>query len=435
MEDLTTKVTGNTLLAAEFVQPMEEIQTVIQKSGIVLSSGDSQQMAKALSTLVPSASFMSCTGVMPTKVLTSINSHQVIDSYVDGMTFRFRSGDSNGVSGATIDVDSKGAKAVRRMDNGNIASGDISSVVDSEIRYDLSTDTFLLINPQSIPEGVGYIKGMALSNSATDLLWDIAVDAGSCADSTGTYLLTLGAATSKDTRIVWTTAASNGAKVADVYEPSPVTSASPFWAVFVIGGPTVETSWGIDTGAGSTDAGNLRLTAGAGYTKFRHIGYIQPTGPGGQANKTHLLRFKVSQQDPNYVEYHVQGNVLFAPLMWTSNPSVLYNRVLNLTVPRETTARTVFNVKHNATDLFIKFHEYLGISTTTGPAPTIDDCSIAMDSGIIQATTVVMDIETNGLSQIAADFSRTWTISSAENIALKVLGFRFDRSGNSPFES
>lgn len=436
MQNLSSKVTGGILTAAQWNQVPQELQNVITDSGIgTLLSGDLDQVGKAVATYAAASHFLTDSGTSTAYVLGASGNMQLPPAYIDGLLVRFRPGNANTTQTPTVALGALAAKTVKRENGEVVRVGDLSLGRDTYLRFDSTADVWFLSLFSVVQDNppIGYIEGMTISNSATDLLWDIEVDAGRCADSTGTYLLTLDTATSKDTRIVWTSAASNGAKVEDQYEPSPVTSSSPEWQLWVIGGPTVETSWGIDTGAGSLDAGNLLLTAGAGYTKFRHIGYIQPTGPGGQANHTHLLRFKVSRQDPSRIEYHVQGTELFATLFWSVSSASIFNKNLNLTVPRLATAITMVSIKHNTADLFVKFHEDLGFNVSTGPAPTRDDCTIAIESGLVGVFNTEIDIETDGLSSISGDFSRVKTNDATETMALKVLGFRFDRSARSPF--
>ena len=47
MQQLSNKITGNNLTAAEFIQPMGELEHLIQSAGFTLSSGDVKQVGKA----------------------------------------------------------------------------------------------------------------------------------------------------------------------------------------------------------------------------------------------------------------------------------------------------------------------------------------------------------------------------------------------------
>lgn len=169
MQDLTGKITGNTYTAAEFVEFQTELKKLITNSGITPSGGDLNQVAKALSTQIPSASFLTATGTKTITVLTSVGSHQPIDSYVDGSEFRFRPvGDNNTTGTLTINIDTLGAKSVLRPDGTALRVNDILGSVDARVRYDTSSGgRFLLLNRQNKKFEKGHLIGGHLSYFAT----------------------------------------------------------------------------------------------------------------------------------------------------------------------------------------------------------------------------------------------------------------------------
>ena len=287
MENLNDKIIGNVITQFEYDQPMVEIQRVIANAGIMLSGSDVNQLAKALSTIVPSASFMDCTSNWPGKILTTVSPHQPVESLVDGMLIRFRSLDDNSntpPSQITVNVDGQGTRQLRKADSSFLNPGDISPNVDSVIRYSANGGEFLLLNPQSgVVFNSGHIDGFSYRNTvgATTTENSITLEPGSCSAEGGGFNLILPVLTIKDIR--------------DNIDQFLVSGMSPgidvlarkdrFYRLFVIGGPLVTTTWGIDY-AYNLDASLLRSYTGTavsvagGYTKYRQIGWISMDGPG-----------------------------------------------------------------------------------------------------------------------------------------------------------
>ncbi len=187
MDDLSSKITGSTYTAAEFVQFFSEVLQIITNSGITPSDLDLEQVAKALSTQIPSVAFMTATGTMPTKVLTAVAPHQAVDSLVGGMELRFRSSDANVATGATLNVDGLGAKDVFKEDGSPLAVGDIITTKDARVRFDTSSGgRFLLINPQGSQSfRAGHIFGglMTWIDSGGGVFNDVQIDACECRDT------------------------------------------------------------------------------------------------------------------------------------------------------------------------------------------------------------------------------------------------------------
>ena len=95
----------------------------------------------------------------------TITSNQGIAAYADGLRFSFRA-DRNNTGAATLNVDSRGAKALRKVANGALvalATDDIVAESVYDVVYDLSSDVFLL---------VGYANLPAISNFARTFLDD-----------------------------------------------------------------------------------------------------------------------------------------------------------------------------------------------------------------------------------------------------------------------
>lgn len=77
----------------------------------------------------------------------TITSNQGITAYADGMRFTFRA-DRNNTGAATLNVDSRGAKALRKVSGGALAalaSDDLVAEAVYDVVYDLSSDVFVIV--------------------------------------------------------------------------------------------------------------------------------------------------------------------------------------------------------------------------------------------------------------------------------------------------
>ena len=319
MEDLSTKAPGSLLTAEEFNQPMSEIQRVITNSGIGLSSSDSHQMAKALSTLITSSSYLDCTGSFPTKILTTRPPYQPITGYVPGMLFRFRATDVQ--SGAvTLNVDGHGAKPLLLGNGDPVRSLDITPDADAEVRYDSgSGGRFFLINPQVVEFSQEYMRGLTHSVRSSVLIngvylnKELTVTAGSCS-AVGGGDLTLDTDTTKSIDPgTWTSPTVGMSPTGVDLMDNDSGPHDEHFRLFVIGGPTVTTSWGVDISANS-DAVALRSTAGVavsdpgGYTKYRQIGWMsmEPLYYGGGYRADRIRSYI---QNPNNLNHIMWADV------------------------------------------------------------------------------------------------------------------------------
>ena len=95
MEDLNDKVTGNSLTATEWNQVPSEIQNVIEGLGILLSSGDLNQLGKGIAGYVANGNFYTDGGAADAYVLTKIGAKQTLPEYTDGMSAEFLASNTN----------------------------------------------------------------------------------------------------------------------------------------------------------------------------------------------------------------------------------------------------------------------------------------------------------------------------------------------------
>jgi hypothetical protein len=142
MEDLNDKITGGTLTAAEWNQVPSEIQNVIEALGITLSSGDVNQLGKAIAGYVANGNFYTDSGSANAYVLTSIGSKQSLTAYTDGAVFEFIAGNVN-TGASTVNVESLGVKNIKLADGTNPAAGQIDGRVT--LKFDSANDRCELI--------------------------------------------------------------------------------------------------------------------------------------------------------------------------------------------------------------------------------------------------------------------------------------------------
>ena len=84
MQNLATKVTGNSLPASEWNQVPQEIQNVILASGQALSAGDLNQLGKAIAFYTSVGTFYADSGLANSYVLAQTGLRQATPSLADG---------------------------------------------------------------------------------------------------------------------------------------------------------------------------------------------------------------------------------------------------------------------------------------------------------------------------------------------------------------
>ncbi|UCF50243.1 MAG: hypothetical protein JSU91_01825 [Thermoplasmatales archaeon] len=153
--DITTKVTGSNLTASEFMQIVTELETLIQSSGIALSSGTLNQATKAISDYASGGAFYVDSGAADAYACAPVGSKLGLTSYADGATVSFIVGNTN-TGASTINVNSLGAKSI--VDNsgyaltaGALESGDVVTV-----KFDNSNNFFRLIDSKFTRNPIGF---------------------------------------------------------------------------------------------------------------------------------------------------------------------------------------------------------------------------------------------------------------------------------------
>ncbi len=149
MQDLNDKITGGTLTAIEWNEVPSELQNVIESLGISLSSGDLNQLGKAIAGYVANGLFYTDSGAADAYVLTQIGSKQALTQYTDGSVFEFIAGNDN-TGASTVNVAGLGLKDIKIPGGAAPAAGAVSG--RTILKFDSGNDWCEL---QSMPIGVG----------------------------------------------------------------------------------------------------------------------------------------------------------------------------------------------------------------------------------------------------------------------------------------
>ena len=148
MQDLNDKITGGTLTATQWNEVPSELQNIIEDMGLALSSGDLNQLGKAIADYASAATFYSETGIANAYVATVIGAKQglhVLSAVVDGAVVRFRPGNAN-TGASTLNVNSLGVKDIVRENDDALISGDLITTRDATVRWDQVADDWRLLD-------------------------------------------------------------------------------------------------------------------------------------------------------------------------------------------------------------------------------------------------------------------------------------------------
>lgn len=274
MQDLNDKVTGSTLTAAEWNEPMSELQNIIEGLTQVLTSADLNQLFKSIASMAGCGDFYAESGVADQYIATVISTKQgpvALNATHDGMRVRFRPGNAN-TGASTINVATLGVRDILREDGSALQANDLLTTRDTELRYDYNsgTDRFLLVTP-FIPGQVevsrGYIDGFITSNNGADPAKDIDFAPGICRDQADSETMQTSAITTKQIDANWVAGTNNGGF------PSALTLTADTWYhLFVIkNSGTGAVDFGFDS---DIDAINL-LSDATGFDKGRLIGSVR----------------------------------------------------------------------------------------------------------------------------------------------------------------
>ncbi len=143
MQDLNDKITGNTLTAVEWNEVPSEIQNVIEGLGQTLTSGDLNQLGKAIAGYVSNGNFYTESGIADAYVLSVVGLKQRAPTYTNGFKITFIAGNTN-TGASTVNVAGLGVKNIKLSGGGNPLAGSISGRV--ALIFDGPNDRFELLN-------------------------------------------------------------------------------------------------------------------------------------------------------------------------------------------------------------------------------------------------------------------------------------------------
>lgn len=135
MQDLNDKTSGSFLLAPEWNQVPSEIQNVIEGLGQTLSSGDLNQLGKAIAGYVANGTFFVESGAADAYVLSIVGSKQGPTAYTLGMKIRFTPVNSN-TGASTVNVNGLGVKNIKGLNGGVLPPDYIVAGEEVEAVYD-----------------------------------------------------------------------------------------------------------------------------------------------------------------------------------------------------------------------------------------------------------------------------------------------------------
>jgi len=184
MQDLNDKVTGNSLLATEWNQVPSEIQNVIEGLGIVLSSGDLNQLGKAIAGYVTHGNETADSGAANAYVLTPTGTKQAAPALVDGLLLNFIPGNDN-TGASTVNYAGLGVVPLTFADGTALPAGILSTTQGCIIRYDATGGGFWL---------VGYTEDVSFQSSALQNGWTGTADYTRLRDLTSVFKLTVASA-------------------------------------------------------------------------------------------------------------------------------------------------------------------------------------------------------------------------------------------------
>lgn len=180
MDDLNDKVTGGALTAPEWNQVPSEIQNVITALGITLSSGDLNQLGKAIAGYVANGDYYTDGGTADSYSLSVIGSKQAPPDYFDGMRVRFKPANTN-TGASTVNVAGLGLKSIKTTEGNDPAAGEIPADVDILLQYSSASGWFefsLSEITNAVPIGTqADHKNLVIKNNTTNPTFQVDIDA------------------------------------------------------------------------------------------------------------------------------------------------------------------------------------------------------------------------------------------------------------------
>lgn len=384
--DIVSKITGDSLTAAEFNQIPSELEGLISSVGLTPAAGSLDQVAIAIAYMAGGGDFYTDSGSADAYVLSAIGSQERPDAYFDGMRIRFFPGNNN-TGASTVNVAGLGNKNIKTGAGAgsNPTANDINITSEAEATYDSTNGVFKLV---VVAAAVSFVQnnlsGLVLSNDA-DTDHDINVTPGQAADSTNSSFLSLTAEITKRIDAAWSAGDNSGG----LFTGS--VSADTTYHVFIIEKDSdASIDIGFDT---SLTASNIPI----GYTKFRRIGSIL-TNAG--ANIINFI-----QRDNDFM--------LTTPILDFIAVVSSTATLITLSVPSDIQVKMIANVVSQANGS----HIYVSSPDQTDQAASITVSPLVSVGSDATQTAGQIEVWTNTSSQV-----RARTISS-NTLNLATLGY------------
>lgn len=143
MDNITHKVTGDSLTADEFNQGTEEIENAIISSGQGLGPA-LNMLGQTIATYSSGGDFYTDSGTANAHVLSPVGIKETPHQYFDGMRVRYRVNVTNTSSVVNVNVNSLGSRPITGAAIGTLAAGELL-----ELTYSQSNSSFQIISAKS----------------------------------------------------------------------------------------------------------------------------------------------------------------------------------------------------------------------------------------------------------------------------------------------
>jgi hypothetical protein len=168
MQSLTGKETGDSLTASEWNQLPSEVQNVIEDLGQTLSSGDLNQLGKAIAGYVAGGDFYVDSGSSGSFELSVVGDKQAPTEYFNGFRVRFVAAD-DATGSDTINVAGIGSIDFKNSDGSDLSSDIVASGYPYEAYYDSDNTEFRLscVNQYILDNAVEALEDPSVTGTAT----------------------------------------------------------------------------------------------------------------------------------------------------------------------------------------------------------------------------------------------------------------------------
>jgi len=283
MQSMNSKITGNTLTAAEWNQPMTELQNCITKAGLALSAGNLNQLGIAIARAAGGGSyFMNAAGTADAIELDLVLTAMVLPTaYFRGMHIEWVAVDTNTTNVTITITPIASVKKLLMPDYSEIPAGLIVEDVKYEAWYDDTADgatgAFILVAlTTAVSTATNYIppaffNGFVFANDATATANGITVTAGTCKDSSNTYDMFLNSSLGKKIDATWAAGGVPNACVGGLADGVSLTN-STWYYMHAIMKADGSVDAGFDTSITADNLINDPAVISNGFLYYRRIG-------------------------------------------------------------------------------------------------------------------------------------------------------------------